>query len=222
MVNPLPPHHIISKDWSGSGFASGYHNSAPHNQQSPRGMVNSFPMMHQGNAQTWNSPGGTFNYNSPSNASGGGGQIYNPGFRPVRNPNLNYGQGRPHWHASSPSPRPGSGRGANSGPGPGLGRDHRHGANSSGRGRGFHTGGSDAARFYHKSMDEDPWEQLQPSLWKSLSLKGASSSKSWLPESITVKKPRVSEPSNQSSSQPSLAEYLAASFNEVVTDTPNS
>lgn len=219
LVSPLPPHQGTPEAWTGSRAMTNYYSSAPHSHQSPKGMVGSFPMMHQGTPEAWNGSGGTANYNSPSNASGGG-HLYSPGFGPVRSPNFNYRQGRPHWHGNSP--RPGSGRGASPGPGSGRGRDHWYGTNSGGRGRGFHYRGSELERFYHKSMDENPWEQLQPIIWKSRSLKSPSSSNSWLPKSISMKKPRVSEASKQSSSQPSLAEYLAASFNEAVNDAPSS
>lgn len=99
---------------------------------------------------------------------------------------------------------------------------------SGGRGRGPHSRGfgGDGKQgpecFYDKSMDEDPWQELEPLVWKSRNFKSPGSSNSWFPKSISMKKPRVSEASRQSSSQPSLAEYLAASFNEATNAAPNS
>ncbi|TXG52663.1 hypothetical protein EZV62_021832 [Acer yangbiense] len=226
MVSPLPPRQGTPEAWIGSRTTTNYYSSAPHSHGSPRGMVGAFPMMHQGTPEAWNGSGGTASYNSPSNGSGGE-HLYSPNFGPVRSPNINYGQGRPYWRGNSPNP--GSGRGFSPGPSSGRGRGNWHGANMSPRsghsgrgGRGFHSHGSEPERFYHKSMEENPWEQLQPIIWKSRSLKNPSSSNSWLPKSISMKKPRVSEASNRSSSQPSLAEYLAASFNEAVNDAPSS
>ncbi|KAH7567650.1 hypothetical protein ACOSP7_010317 [Xanthoceras sorbifolium] len=226
MVSPLPPHQGTPEASFGSTAMTNYYTSASHSYRSPRGMVSPFPMMHQGPPEAWNGSGGTASYNSPSNASGGG-QLYSPGFGFVRSPNFNHGQGRPYWRGNSPSP--GSGRGGSHVPSSGRGRGHQYGANMSqgsghggGRGRGFHSRGSEPECFYHKSMDENPWERLQPIVWKRRSSKSPSSSNSWLPKSISTKKPRVSEASNRSSSQPSLAEYLAASFNEAINDASSS
>ncbi|GFY96074.1 hypothetical protein Acr_11g0003800 [Actinidia rufa] len=76
--------------------------------------------------------------------------------------------------------------------------------------------------YYNKSMIEDPWKFLEPVIWS-----GNISVKSWntpstlespFPNSTGVKKARISESTSASSSQPSLAEYLAAAFNEAVND----
>jgi hypothetical protein len=74
-------------------------------------------------------------------------------------------------------------------------------------------------------MLEDPWKFLKPVVWRSVSvyvnsLNTPDSSKSWITKSLSTKNPKVSEPSNKSSSQPSLAEYLAALFNEAVNSAP--
>ncbi|KAJ0024670.1 hypothetical protein Pint_08492 [Pistacia integerrima] len=220
------------KAWNGSNATTGYYSSGPHGQRNPRGLINPFPVMHQGTPEAWNGSGGTAIYNSPSSASRGG-QPFSPGFGPVRSPNINYGQGRPQWYGRGPNP--GLGRGGSPGPGSGRGRSGWNGSGtnsglgqSGARGQGFHSRGSGPEGrqgpqiFYHKSMDEDPWQQVQPLIWKNRSLKGPGSSNSWLPKSISMKKPRVSEASNKSSSQQSLAEYLAASFNEAVNDSPST
>ncbi|XP_035837652.1 uncharacterized protein LOC110866145 [Helianthus annuus] len=61
---------------------------------------------------------------------------------------------------------------------------------------------------------KDPWKFLEPVIWKSLK-------KQWFPP-VNAKKPRVSESPRMSSSQPSLAEILVASLNEVTDDKPNA
>jgi hypothetical protein len=75
-------------------------------------------------------------------------------------------------------------------------------------------------------MVEDPWQHLKPVLWRGLddpgnNLNGPVSSNSWLPKSISVKKPRISESSNKSTSGQTLAEYLSAAFTEATNDAPN-
>ncbi|KAJ9674030.1 hypothetical protein PVL29_023529 [Vitis rotundifolia] len=154
-----------------------------------------------------------------------------PGFRPAGSPSFRSGRGRGHWFNNSPSPV--SGRGGSSSPNSGRGRSGWFGNSMSpgsgrghGRGLGFHAHVSAQDRpelFYNKSMVEDPWKFLKPVIWskeKALGKIGntSDSPKSWLPKSINMKKPRVSEATNESSSQQSLAEYLAASFNEAVND----
>lgn len=231
-MRPLPAHQFQSN----SSFDQRmYEAQGPYNTAggygSLRGMANSITVQ-QGTPEAWNGSGGTAMYSSPSSASRGG-QPFSPGFRPVRSPNFYYGQGRPQWYGRGPNP--GSGRGGSLGPSSGRGRGQWNGSStnssfgqSGGRGQGFHSRGSGPEGrqgpqiFYHKSMDEDPWQQLQPLLWKSRSVKSPGSSSSWLPKSISMKKPRVSEASIKSSSQQSLAEYLAASFNETVNDSSST
>lgn len=104
---------------------------------------------------------------------------------------------------------------------------------SSGRGRGSHTHLSAQDRplgrekFYNASMLEDPWKFLKPVSWRGgyaplNNVNTPDSSKSWTTKPHGTKKPRVVEASNNSTSQPSLAEYLAASFNEAVNDAATS
>ncbi|KAJ7965826.1 Hydroxyproline-rich glycoprotein family protein, putative isoform 1 [Quillaja saponaria] len=78
-------------------------------------------------------------------------------------------------------------------------------------------------QFYQKSMVEDPWKFMKPVIWKGINVPSNTpeSSKSLISESFSTKKAKVSDASDRSSSQPSLAEYLAASFNEAVNDTEN-
>ncbi|KAI3701053.1 hypothetical protein L2E82_45696 [Cichorium intybus] len=154
-------------------------------------------------------PGG---YPSPSPGPGG---YPSPG-RGYPNPGR-YPSSGPHFRAS---PNHGSGPGLGY---PNQGRGQWTSGSSSGRGRGGRWSGQGGGRgggannhvtaeerpdlFYNKSMVEDPWKFLEPVIWKS-----QMKPKPWLLYSSNTKKPRVSEPS--SGSQQSLAEILAASFNE--------
>ena len=74
--------------------------------------------------------------------------------------------------------------------------------------------------YYNKSMVEDPWKFLESIVWWRENIPSLNTPlrKSWLPESVRVKKVRVEEMKTDSSSNQSLAEYLAASFNEAVND----
>lgn len=231
-ASPLPIYQGTPEAWSRLQATTSHYSPTIYGQRSPRGMASPFTGIHQGTPESWNGSGGTARYNSPSTASGGG-QIFSPSFGPVRSPTFGYGQGRPQWQGRSPSP--GSGRGGSPGPSSGRGRGRWYGSSvspglgcSGGRGRGLHSRGFGADGkqgpecFYDKSMDEDPWQELEPLAWKSRNFKSPGSSNSWFPKSISMKKPRVSEASRQSSSQPSLAEYLAASFNEATNAAPNS
>ncbi|KAJ0673174.1 putative protein SICKLE [Helianthus annuus] len=110
----------------------------------------------------------------------------------------------PQTHFTS-GPRYGRWRGRGSGQGGGRGRGHNH----------LSAEEQWPDCFFNKSMLEDPWKLLEPVIWKSLK-------KQWLPPSLNAKKPRVSESQRQSSSQPSLAEILAASFNEAAEDVPDA
>ncbi|KAF5740141.1 RNA-binding protein FUS isoform X2 [Tripterygium wilfordii] len=226
------PHQSYQRPVYYSGFA-------PH--RSPARMGSPFPMhqgttpggwnrpgsippfpMHQGTTPGgWNRPERIPNYGFPSNAGAG---TVSPDFG-VYGPGVDHGQSRGHWLGTSPNRASGHG----GGPSSGRGRGHWHGSSmspgsgrSGGRGRGFHPRGLQPdgtlgpERLYDKSMVEDPWQHLKPIIWKSLDTPGTSNS--WLPQSISMKKERVPESRNKTSSQPSLAEYLAASFNEAVDD----
>ena len=198
-----------------------YHSSGTYG--SPTEMASPFPA-HQVTPGVWNGP----RYGTPPNSSRGS-NIPNNGFRLVGSPSFSPGRGRGHWHSNSPSPV--SGRGGSSTPNSGRGKNGWFGSStspSSGRGRGRGRGHVSAQYrpelFYKKSMVEDPWKFLKPVIWRREEVSGKTentvdSPKSWLPKSISMKRPRVSEATNESSSQQSLAEYLAASFNEAVNDT---
>lgn len=90
---------------------------------------------------------------------------------------------------------------------------------SGGRGRGSHIYVSAEERpdqYFNKSMMEDPWKTLKPVVWQQKFIPTQDSEKSWLPKSVASKKARVSEALDKFKSKQSLAEYLAASFNEAV------
>ena len=212
----------------GQGFI---HDPIPH--RSPVGMS---PFnMPQGNLGPSTTPCFSANYNYRSQSPGPrGGRIWSPGFGPTGGP-YNAPQGGGQW--GNNSPRPGSGCRGSPNPSWGRGGGRWHGSSSpspgSGRrgGRGPGSGGRSitvdrplgAERFYNDSMIEDPWKILEPIIWREVEvpLSGPDSSKPWTPRSLGTKKAKVSDDSNKSGSQPSLAEYLAASFNEAVGDAPS-
>ncbi|XP_024983656.1 protein SICKLE-like isoform X2 [Cynara cardunculus var. scolymus] len=197
---PSPQTHFSSGPSRGSG-QGGYPSPQPHFSGGPgRGSgQGGYPSPGHGSGRGYPSPGPNFR-NSPSHGSGQGGY-----------PGSASNQGRGHWFGNSmgSSPSSGRGRGRLSGPG------HRQG-----RGGGHnHVSAEDRPDlFYNKSMVEDPWKFLEPVIWKS-------HKKPWLPHSLSTKKARVSESpryQQQSSSQPSLAEILAASFNEAANNEPDT
>ncbi|BFG19454.1 hypothetical protein CerSpe_057290 [Prunus speciosa] len=157
-----------------------------------------------------------------------------PGYRPLGSPGSNSGQGRGHWRSNSPSPH--SVHGGNTSPGSSSGRGGGHWSTSPGLGRrggrGLGSHGPSAMekqlgpeRFYNDSMVEDPWKFLKPVIWKGVDTPmkrfySPGSSKPPIEKSSSTKDASISEGSNKSTSQPSLAEYLAASFNDAVKDTP--
>ncbi|KAA8528365.1 hypothetical protein F0562_035720 [Nyssa sinensis] len=233
-ITPPPAHQAqayYSPDQRMYQTRAPHYSSGPY--RSPIGMASPFGA-HQGTPpRVWNGSGGSSSYCFPSNSPRGG-NFPSPGFVQGGSPGINSGQGRGPWFSNSPSPgsgykgspSPNSGRGRGrwfgSGMSPGSGR-------SGGRGLGSRDRVSADLRpdlYYNKSMVEDPWKLLKPVIWRRAnfavkSLNTPDSLKSWLPKSISMKKARVSEASNVSTSKPtgpSLAEYLAASFNDAVND----
>lgn len=84
-----------------------------------------------------------------------------------------------------------------------------------GHGRGSHHNGSgqqDSEHYYRKSMVEDPWSQLKP-------IVGDITKPRYWP--LKSKKAKVTESSNQYnfSKTGCLAQFLAESFEEAVTET---
>ncbi|KAK3027036.1 hypothetical protein RJ639_041191 [Escallonia herrerae] len=192
------------------------------------------PNLGQGGSPNFNSGQGRGHWynNSPGPGSGPGGS---PGVAQGGSTDFNPGRGRGQWFSNSPGP--GSGRGGSPHPNSGRGRGQWLGNNvspvsgrSGGRGRGSHYNVSAELRpdrYYNKSMMEDPWKFLEPVIWKPVeNLNIPDSPKSWLPKSISTKRERISGSPGKSSSKPSLAEFLAASFNEAAsseatTDEPS-
>lgn len=203
-----PNYAYTSNPPQGGNFPSpspgGYHGPQSFGYPSPQ------PHFTSGPNRGYPSPRFT---NSPAHGSGRGYPSPGPGphFRNSPNhgpgqggyPNTGPYQGRGQWSGNSMGPGPSYGRGRGGGRGRGRGGAHDHASAE-----------HQPDRFYSKSMVEDPWKFLEPVIWKS-------NKKQWIPHSVSAKKPRVLESPKQSSSQPSLAEILAASFNEAASDEPN-
>lgn len=162
---------------------------------------------------------GPTNQYFPPNLSGGT-NCYSP--QRGGSPNFNYGRGR--GQRFNDNPRPGHG---NSPFQAGRGRNNSFNPSAqSHRGRsGSHNNVSAEVRpdrFYDKSMVEDPWKMIKPVLWRTryAFLKNSGIihkyQNSSVPNSIKEKKARLTNESNKSTAEPSLSEYLAASFNEEV------
>ncbi|OMO50777.1 hypothetical protein CCACVL1_30262 [Corchorus capsularis] len=228
-VNP-PLHHMQSHYSLDHRM---YQQQGPNNNFAPRGspIIRSPSDMHYGdsNALYGYQASATFPRAwNPSNAPRYGNSP-RTGFSPGDSP---YGRGQPQRFGNNPFPGPGQGGnfGAGRGRGRGYGGGFSHGmGRSGGRGWGYHGHSSPSNRtsepkhFFKESMLEDPWQHLNPVLWRTReagmgSLSTPNSSGSWLPDSIR-KKPKVSEASNNFNTQTSLAEFLAASFNKAVEDT---
>ncbi|GAV66845.1 hypothetical protein CFOL_v3_10355 [Cephalotus follicularis] len=224
-----PMHPGTPESWNGSGHAASYYSMGfPRSE-----MANPFPM-HQGTLEAVNRSGCC---SFPSNPSMDF-NIPSPGFRPIGSPRSSYGQGRAHWLGNTANPDAGHRGRPGPNPGRGTGQFHWYSGNMSpgsgivgGRGADIHNRGSGRnvgpKSFFHRSMVEDPWQHLKPVVWKGVhdsanSLNSPGSSNTWFPKSISMKKARVSEASSKSSPQPSLAEYLAASFNDAINHTPSS
>ncbi|KAA0041755.1 ACT11D09.5 [Cucumis melo var. makuwa] len=158
--------------------------------------------------------------NSPSHVS-----------RPRGNSYTNPTQDRANYRSSSPNP------GFLGSFSPGRGSHGHHGNMTPsprfgyGRGTGSHGRHSSLDKspgpeqFYNVSMLEDPWKVLQPCIWTTIAPSSNSTepSESWISTKFGTKKARVSDSSSgRSNSQPSLAEYLAASFKEAIEDVPNA
>ncbi|KAL6885543.1 hypothetical protein ACP4OV_010322 [Aristida adscensionis] len=142
----------------------------------------------------------------PNSPSPGFGQ-HNPGrgrgpmnYGPRGSPYSSYGRGRGQNNYSSPGSRGRGGRG-------GVGFQN-------------HSGWQDRRSYYNKSMVDDPWLDLQPTVGNILIPRGSSKSSCWLPESLHVKKDTHAQGQIKSTSSGlSLAEYLDLSFNEACNET---
>ncbi|KAF2299797.1 hypothetical protein GH714_003461 [Hevea brasiliensis] len=192
-MTPSPAHQIQMQS-SYSPNQRMYQAHGPYDSpapfRSPR--TSPFPMHQENVAGYYSNPSDTYT-RSPYPNHGG-----NPSFQPVGSPGFYYGQRGPPQHGNSPII--GSGRGG--------------GSPYSGRTQGLWHGG----RRNQVSSWSDPWQNLEPVVWRGLDSAVNNLHTPGSSNSVTMKKPRVSESSNKSSSQQSLAEYLAASFNEAVKD----
>ncbi|PIA56203.1 hypothetical protein AQUCO_00700511v1 [Aquilegia coerulea] len=210
MVGGFPPNSpMVGAFPPNSPMVGGFHPNAP--------MVDNFPPTVGGFPSPGFGPG-----------RGSGYQINNtpyPNFGRGGSPNYNTGRSN---ISQFNNPIPGFGRGGS--PGPNTGRSNQYGFNrnpshGSGQGHGRNQGGhafvsarERPERFYNRSMLEDPWRFLKPVV-RRISMEGESSStpgssKSWLPKSISRKKDRVSDAVTGARSGFSLAETLAASYEE--------
>lgn len=185
--------------------------------------------VNQGDLHMWRGPRGPFvnqfptqpprEMNSPSHVSG-----------PRGNPYTNPTQNRANYRSSSPNPgfrgsfSPGRGSYGHHGnmtPSPRFG----YGRATGSHGRHSSSDKSGPEQFYNISMLEDPWKVLQPCIWTTIAplSNSAKPSEYWISK-FGTKKARVSDSSSSrsSSQQPSLAEYLAASFKEAIEEAPNA
>ena len=181
----------------------------------------------------WNGPRGPPRYNLPFCPSSGGTYL-SPRFEPSGGPSYHSGQGIIHRPSHSPNPSPGYRNSPSPSPRGGRGFWHNTrspvSGRSSGRGPSSHghwsnedrAGGPD--RFYKRSMVEDPWKLLKPVIWKATaaSLYTPESSKPWTSKSVSTKREGSSAASVKPGPEPSLAEYLAAAFNEAANDAENA
>ena len=175
-----------------------------------------------------------------------GGPLYNSAqgiaHRPSYSPNPSPGYRNSPRPSYSPNPSPGyrnsprPSYSPNYSPSPGRGRGrgvwHNSGSSVSGRGPNFRghwsneNAGPGPNRFYKSSMVEDPWNHLEPKIWEAIA---GSLHTSHMPEKvkpwISKSKSTIGEGSSaasvKSNSEPSLAQYLAAAFNEAVNDAEN-
>ncbi|GMH14254.1 hypothetical protein Nepgr_016095 [Nepenthes gracilis] len=135
------------------------------------------------------------------------------------------GQGRAQRFADSSSPSSGHGGSSSTHYGRGRGKwAHRGVSPGSGRGdgSGISSRGDLPCGFYLKSMVEDPWKSLKPVIWKTDNGRRKTpefKTPRSLPMSPGPKKPRVSSDFNASDSKQSLADYLAAAFDEAVEES---
>ncbi|OIW04318.1 hypothetical protein TanjilG_32510 [Lupinus angustifolius] len=182
----------------------------------------------------WNGPRGPAHYNAPvwNGPRGPAHYSSNPRFEQPGSPFYNSPQGIVHHPNHSPNPSPGYRNSPN--PSPGRGRGFWQNRNpvsgrGSGRGRSSqgHSSNEDRAygqdRFYKRSMVEDPWKLLKPVIWKA-PYAFPVNSKSWTStsKSASTEQEGPTAASVKSNSEPSLAEYLAAAFNEAAAGAENN
>ncbi|XP_062076991.1 protein SICKLE [Humulus lupulus] len=206
-TNPMAPFSANKKRNTATHHIPSHHYAYPvpgptseMTQVAPQFQSNYYP--YQGNLGPPNVPGSTM-ATQPR-----GHNFLSPGFRPMgMDSPSNAGRGGNRWHGSSLSP--GSGRRG--------GRRGMGGRSSSTMDRQLGP-----ERFYDYSMIEDPWKFLTPVSWKEVDapLSRLYTSEASRP-SFDMHKTKAEHTSNSLNPQPSLAEYLAASFSEAVNDAPS-
>ncbi|XP_057726595.1 protein SICKLE isoform X2 [Arachis stenosperma] len=128
-----------------------------------------------------------------------------PGYR--NSPTPNRGRGRGIWHNTQSHA---------------SGRCREQGLTSHG-----HWSNKDRASgpedFYKRSMVEDPWKLLSPVIWRTTTISSCTpgSSKPRISNSVSDKREGPSGAAIKTGSEPSLAEYLAAAFNEAAGNAEN-
>lgn len=106
---------------------------------------------------------------------------------------MNYSGRGNYWQSGSGSPGHGRGRG----------------------GRGYGQGSShQRIEKSYKAMLKDPWRKLKPVIGSIL----VPLATNWLPKSVAAKKAKMEDSGSQVSSQSSLAECLALSFQETINE----
>lgn len=219
--SPLPTHQGPPGARNEYRARANYSNYAPDGSGFARP-----PFNYPGHPRPWHGAMDAGGYSSPPNPPIDA-NLPSPYPLPPGPPDFSHGPPMSRF-GNNPMPSPVY-RGSNPGSGFGRGRCRSYtGAGRGGRqGPGYHRPNmaSDRApepeRFFNASMLQDPWQQMEPVVWRKQDTKmtNPSSSSSWLPQSIREKKERAPETFNQASSQPSLAEYLAASFNKAAEDS---
>ncbi|KAK6938057.1 hypothetical protein RJ641_031565 [Dillenia turbinata] len=185
--------------------AHGIHQS--YQSLSSIGTASPFPVHPRMPSGDWNNAGGTPSYHVPPPS---GGWSTPTGFVREGAPTFSSGRGRGKFYHS---PIPMSGQGGSLRPFSGRGRLSNH-SSSPGSGQ---SGGWVLREKEIKSMLEDPWKDLKPVVWRRLD--PPDSMGHWLPKSIRKTVDKAPNPPKKFSSHSSLAEYLAASFNEAVDST---
>ncbi|KAK7321275.1 hypothetical protein VNO77_31758 [Canavalia gladiata] len=183
----------------------------------------------------WNGPRGPAPYNSQSHPLSGA-TYSSPRFESSGRPLYNSPWGITHRPSYTPNPSPGYRNYPSPSQGRGRGFWHNTRSPVSGRGSGHgpsfhgHWSNEDRAsapdRFYKRSMVEDPWKHLKPVIWKAIDVSLFTSqipenSTPLISKSTSTKWEGSSAASAKSYSEPSLAEYLAAAFNDATNDAEN-
>ena len=180
----------------------------------------------------WSEPRGHTHYNLPFRSANGS-TYPNPRFEPPGGPSYFAGQGIiPHpSHSLNPSPGYRNSPTPNRGRGRGIWHNTQSHASGRCREQGLTSHGhwsnkdraSGSEDFYKRSMVEDPWKLLSPVIWRTTTISSYTpgSSKPRISNSVSDKREGPSGAAIKTGSEPSLAEYLAAAFNEAAGNAEN-